>query len=154
MLTLNVPFYWFSDFFLPFRFPRLYTYLGLFLNLVFISKITFKWYYLVFLFLIILIPFKTQKFYQNYLFKNEEKFLIYDFQLSGRQVLINYFDFNGPSAKIVPIDFKASKKVYFNFPESKTKACLVNDSILVYLSDLNRGVGFTTLRKIQLNTRK
>lgn len=154
ILTINVPFYWFSDLFLPFRFPRLYTYLGLFLILVFVSKITFKWYYLVFLFLIILIPFKTQKFYQNYLFKNEEEFLIYDFQLSGRQVLINYFDFNGPSAKIVPIDFKAKKKVYFNFPESKTKACLVNDSIIVYLSDLNRGVGFTTLRKIQLNTRK
>lgn len=158
VLTVNIPFYWFSHLFLPLQFPRLFAFISLFIISIVVAKIRYKWYYFIFPILVIFIPLKPQNYPQNYLFKQEEALLIYDFKMYKKHVLINYFDLKGPSIKLIPLDFITNKATYFEQPlnlnrlfSKNLEACQVNDSITIYLSDLNRGVGFYTLRTLVMN---
>ena len=128
--------------------------IGLFLTLIYFSGITIKRQYLFILLLVCFIPIKAQKYPQNYFFKKEEALLVYDFEVSENHLLIHYFDLNGPSSKEVPIDFLVEEVKCYQRPlrslgNSQLKACDLNDSLTLYLTDENRGVGFYTLRKVE-----
>ncbi|MEN9459123.1 MAG: hypothetical protein RL135_1728, partial [Bacteroidota bacterium] len=154
LVAVNLPFYWFSQYFILFKFPRMFAMIGLFLTLIYFSGITIKRQYLFILLLVCFIPIKAQKYPQNYFFKKEEALLVYDFEVSENHLLIHYFDLNGPSSKEVPIDFLVEEVKCYQRPlrslgNSQLKACDLNDSLTLYLTDENRGVGFYTLRKVE-----
>jgi hypothetical protein len=155
LVAVNIPFYWFPQNFILFKFPRMFAMIGLFLILTYFSGITIKRHYLFTLLLVCFIPLKAQVFPQNYFFKKEEALLVYDFEVFENHLLINYFDFDGPSSKQVPIDFLVRQTKCFEMPPRSLginglKACNVNDSLTLYLSDENRGVGFYTMRKAEM----
>lgn len=148
----NLPLSWFSDLPVPLQFPRLYLLLSVFIGCLFLVKPFLKPYYFIVLCLVFFLPINSKKYTQNYFLPKEEALLIYDFKLQNDSLHMLYFDYSGPQHKSQALpfhltkadDFRLDKKVfaeeYGNLPK------LVNDSIIIYLSDKNRGVGFYTLR--------
>lgn len=152
LLVTNIPFYWYTPFAFAFKFIRLYALLGLLLWCFCVFKPKAKWYLLIAPFFVFLLPIKAKNYPQNYLFKKEEALLIYDFKILENQVLIHYFNNLGPQTKCIPLGFKVFKAVNHYNPKSflfdyfNPKSVILNNSIYIYLSDENRGVGFATLR--------
>lgn len=146
LLASNIPFHYFSTLAIPLRFPRLYALLGLFTIISIAYKTKIKWWYFAMPLIVILIPFTPKAYAQNYFINKEAPFLIYDFSFSNKALSLNYFDNAGPQTKVVELTFNATKINYTSGTLTK-KSCVINDSIMVYLSDENRGVGFYTLRK-------
>lgn len=69
--------------------------------------------------------------------------MIYGFTLDKDTFIVNAFDRTGPYEKRIASVSKGIKKVtWIQF----RKSCQINDSIVVYLSDEDRGFGFQTLR--------
>lgn len=149
LLISNVPISLLMGYVGVFKFARFWLLLLFFITLVFYSNIKINLYYLLLLLLPFLLIRSVPHNNQNYLLNKEEAFLIYDFRLTEAAVKINYFDVNGPASKRVPIAIVGNKTQYTYQPTNYGKhavACKLNDSLFVYLSDENRGVGFNTLR--------
>lgn len=151
-LIANLHLYWFASFPVPLQFPRLYLLITLFLTCVFFIKPVLKRYYFLPLLFVFIIPVDLKKYTQNYFLPREENILIYDFKLQNDSLVMLYFNDWGPQQKKVALPFHATK---VNNPHAAGKASsqeyipaskLVNDSLIIYLSDKNRGVGFYTLR--------
>lgn len=131
------------------KFSRFWILLVLFLFVYYTSKIKVKPYYLVLLVMPFVFIRSVAYSAQNYLFRKEEAFLIYDFELKPKAIQISYFDINGPATKTIPSHLVWNKTQYFYTNSNQDKHasyCKLNDSLLIYLSDENRGVGFNTLR--------
>ena len=81
--------------------------------------------------------------------------LTYDFTVTGNDVVINSFDENGPFVNTVPLGFSVYQLQWVTPSKKYTylreKACIINDSLMLNLSDKNRGVGFYTIRKKAIN---
>lgn len=153
----NIPLSWFSGFSLPLQFPRLWLLLLLFIACVWFAKPAIRVYYLPILLVSFVVPVRTALYEQNYLQQQEEDILIYHFRPVGNAIHLNVFNGSGPQQKQVklPYEVKKAENVY---PQHIVKgrevipvSYLVNDSIIIYLSDKNRGVGFYTLRYEHLN---
>ncbi|MES2691546.1 MAG: glycosyltransferase family 87 protein, partial [Bacteroidota bacterium] len=151
-LIANLPLSWSASLPVPLQFPRLYLLIALFFTCVFFIKPVLKPYYFLTLFFAFIIPADLKKYTQNYFLPREENILTYNFNLQDDSLAILYFDDLGPQQKKMALPFHTKKvtdlkpagKVFPHeyIPVSK----LVNDSIIIYLSDRNRGIGFYTLR--------
>ncbi len=152
IVIMNVPFYWYSNLTLWAKFFRLYALLALLLINLLIFKPHIRWYWAILPMIFILIPKTKSDYPQNYLFRQEEALLIYNFTVIKNGIIINYYDNVGPQTKRIPLDITISSVVYPNRNNRfKNKFCnhkqaIINDSLSIYLSDKNRGIGFTTLR--------
>ncbi len=156
VIILNVPFYWFSHLAVPFRFPRLYALLAILVILLIAGQIKLKWHYGFAVLLAMFWPVDYEPYIQNYLFEKEETLLTYDFTVADNAIVINGFDTDGPFEKKVPLGFPVYELQWItpskNTSQLREKSCIINDSLMLYLSDKNRGVGFYTIRKKKMNT--
>lgn len=152
ILIMNVPFYWYSNLTFWAKFIRLYALLALLLIAFLTFRPNTRWYWAALPIILILIPQSKSDYPQNYLFKKEEALLIYNFTVHENEVAINYYDNNGPQTRRIPLKIKINSAVYANHNNRfqtnffNHKEVIINDSMRIYLSDKNRGVGFTTLR--------
>lgn len=93
----------------------------------------------------------------------ESPILIYDYQIRGNELTYFYWNEKGENKATISIESKSSKpltirnnqifKPYkqLTFDNShKLKPMLINNKTVLYLSDYDRGIGFYTLRKINL----
>ncbi len=150
-LIANMPYQWFSTLPVAFQFPRLLLLLLLFVILIIKSKPKLKAYY-VLPFFVFFIPFNQSNATQNYLLKKEEALLIYNFEIQENKLTYHYFDQKGLQQKILELPFKVKSITKLNDDfglkqkrENIRKRYLINQNILIYLSDKNRGIGFYTL---------
>ncbi len=149
-LCVNLPHQWFVEWCLPLRFPRLYFLIALLFAGVWLCQIRFRWYYVLAPVLLAVVPLGRKETKQNYFFKKEEALLVTDFSIVNNEVVFSYFNLQGPAQKSIPLLFKVDKEtcigLTFSITNGKQKSCVINDSLEIYLSDENRGVGFNTLR--------
>ncbi len=154
LICINIPIYKFTELSIPFRFPRLYGLLALFFLMIFSSKVKMKWYLVLPILLGLFMPIKNKSFNQNYLFKTEKSLLTYDFLVKDNHLELYSFDFNGPFVHQAKLDFeiRTSKLIQDTILNEfkREKTYVINDSLLIYLSDENRGVGFYTIKQIKL----
>jgi hypothetical protein len=151
-IIANVPFNWFQQFPVLFKFPRLYAMLMLFALLVYLSRATFRWYYIAIPILVCILPVTPKINQQNYFLEKQEAALMCDFNVGQQELVISYFNSKGPIQKIIPWSFTVTKINEVKAPDGiarseHVKSYLINDSLQLYLSDENRGVGFYALRK-------
>lgn len=150
-----MPFYWFSNLNVLLRFPRLYAFVGLFLTALIAANFKLKWYAFLPIILAIIWPVSRVDYPQNYLANTKKSILEYDFSFDKNEIAIHSFDMRGPFITRFPLGFEINKAVEntskMSKPHKREKLFLVNDSIPVYLSDLNKGVGFYTIRIGNLN---
>jgi hypothetical protein len=155
ILSIFIPIYKFSELSIPFRFPRLYALLALFFIMIFSSKVKMKWYFIFAILLGLFLPIKHKSFNQDYVFKTEKALLTYDFLVKDNQLELSSFDFNGPFVNQAKMDFeiRTSKLIQDTILNEfkREKSYIINDSLLIYLSDENRGVGFYTIKQKELN---
>lgn len=157
LLICNVPVYKFNGLPLLLQFPRLYVLLTAYLCYVMLTGVRVRAVYLLVFIPAWFIPVQTGVYHQNYLLQKEEALLIYRMNLSGRVLHLSFFDAGGPGEKnvLLPVDAIRSRPadapVLVNGREQVRQPVLVNDSLLIYLSDKNRGVGFYTVRYEYIN---
>jgi hypothetical protein len=156
-LIANVPLSWFSGFPLPFQFPRLWLLLIVFFAWMWWVRPAFKSYYLALLFVVFLVPVQMELYEQNYVLHKEEDILIYNFKPDGNTLQLDVFNMSGPLQKQMNLPFTvsrfttASPQRVATGREHVPVSYLVNDSVIIYLSDKNRGAGFYTLRYEYIN---
>jgi hypothetical protein len=166
-IVANIPVQRFLDLSIPFSFPRLFFALILFGMCIYFFQP--KWNRAARIFLIIpAIPLFNISFdvdETNYLLGKEPSLLITDFAVQGNTIKYNFRNQNGMNVDSVtclkPIstcdnlesDPHAihSHGIDLKFPDERiTNAILVNKKTILYLSDKNRGVGFYTIRVMNL----
>jgi hypothetical protein len=101
----------------------------------------------------------------SYLLTKEEHLFIYDYTVRERRLV--YYSWDGSGQHETVTDYRVDtvadggvairdNQIWYRgkkmtaTPDRKEKPLLLNGTYIVYLSDLHRGVGFTTLRKIRL----
>lgn len=102
----------------------------------------------------------------SYFLKKNSPLLIYDYKISNNQLTYFYWNENGQNAKSIPFETQYSSlvelkenQVFYNKKQltfdkdNKRKPMLINGNRILYLSDYDRGIGFYTLRKLDLNTK-
>jgi hypothetical protein len=166
-LICNLPLGLFSKLPVFLQFPRLGSLL-LFFSLVFYwVSASFKWQYLIaFLFLFLLpewlIPKPSPDPSRSFLNKETHN-LIYDFDVNNGSIVYKYWDNNGENIfntakpantvdyenvfiKNNQIWYKGKQLTYST--DNKSKAGLIDNRYILYLSDKDKGIGFYTLREI------
>ena len=167
-LIHNAPLSYFMNFPFPFSYLRL-LFLALFFSLfifLFFNAIPWKWAGLA-----SVIP-ATLVFYlkennatssHSFLTKNAP-ILMYDYEVKNNKLTYFYWNEKGENVKSIIISSKSNRaidiknnQIYYQqkqltFDKSnKLKPMLLDDKLIIYLSDFDRGIGFYTLRKINLN---
>lgn len=90
--------------------------------------------------------------------------LIYDYKIENNQLTYFYWNENGENEASIPfkslssraLDLKENQivtknRILTSDTSHKYKAMLVDNKTVIYLSDYDRGIGFYTLRKIELH---
>lgn len=166
-IICNVPLSQILKWHFPFNFVRLFALLSLFTLIVFlvlrtirIGKVT----------LAILIPtllfFLVQKHNpsnSDHVLDRHAPILIHDYTVKSNAIDYSYFDENGHRVATTAFDGTHAEpaiihqnQVFYNGaqltfdPSNKRKPLVIDGKMLVYLSDYDRGIGFYTLRKIEL----
>jgi hypothetical protein len=170
-LATNIPVYYFNSFPVLLKFPRLYLLLGFFAVILFnyptlFSLKVFLLFSIIFL-LAELNKFRKSNDNSDYLLTHEEHLLIYDYGIGDHRLNYFYWDEHGAGVAATGIVINDINKdevrivdnqlYYLGFrltdsKDHKIKPAVINGSDIIYLSDKNRGVGFYTLRKINLRT--
>ena len=155
-----VPVHQFSDLPVPLRFPRMWMMIALYFILISSMKIKLNWKIALPVFVIIsvsvLLSSKHTDDGSDYFLKKEEALLIGDYEVEGDSLKLYCMSENGMITKKVSYEGKL-KPFYFGEGDELLHAgnkridYVLNDSLVIYLSDKNRGVGFYTLRKIPLS---
>ncbi|MES2725885.1 MAG: glycosyltransferase family 87 protein [Bacteroidota bacterium] len=152
-LIVNIPIAWFYHLNVFLKFPRFFALLVFFACLLYYSKIKIRLWFLSVLVLPFLLIHKVNANIQNYLFAKEEAILVYGFKVKEGSISFNYFDINGPQEREIEHDNidailkeECRQEPIYNKDEKVLKSCSINDSLVFYLSDKNRGVGFYTIR--------
>lgn len=143
VLILIIPFYWFSHLPILFQFPRLYCFVLLFGSMLYLYQIRPNRIVLLFLAGSLFFPVSKKVYPQNYVLEHDVSGLIYGFKVDKDSIVVNAYDRSGPHEKRVASAYKGIKKVKWIEPK---ESCLINDSLVFYLSDEDRGFGFQTLR--------
>ena len=162
----------FLKFFIDNSFP--FSYMRLFFLIIFFScfilfffkLIQWKWVGLVSVVsLSLLFLLKENNVIKSNLFTRKKfPILIYDYTISNKQITYFYWNEKGENkqnitlckSNHIPLELKNNQIFYhkkqLTFDNSnKLKPVLINDKLVVYLSDYDRGIGFYTLRKIEIN---
>lgn len=134
------------------QFPRLYILLAAFLFCTWWIRPNIKPLFFILVLPALLLPVDPGKYTQNYFLPKEEHLLTYDFKLQHDSLVMNVFDASGPKQKsiLLPFSLRSVKDLTPAY-RGMVAPKLVNDSIVLYLSDQNRGVGFYTLRHTLLD---
>ncbi len=167
-LISNFPLAYFLQNPFPFSYLRLF-FLGLFfigLMVLIYKNIQWKWVLLVmFVQTLALVILKERKpiSSSSFLTKNAP-ILVYDYTITNNKLTYFYWNEKGKNQTFIPIHLDAisslvikNNQVFYNekqltFDKSnKQKPILINRKTVLYLSDYDRGIGFYTLRKIELN---
>ena len=114
--------------------------------------------------MILVLIFKKKETETATILLKESPILIYDYQIKNNQLKYFYWNQNGENKDSIP--FKCSlvkglsikenqivskfRKLTFD-KSNKLKPMLIDDKTVLYLSDYGRGIGFYTLRKIELH---
>lgn len=150
MATTLIPFYWFSEMPLLFKFPRLISLIGIYVVALKVANFRGNIFYIAAIIISCVWPVSKDASPQNYFITNKRPMLIYDIAVNHNQLEVSYFDATGPAKEYVPLNFKVNEvKEIEQVPKKayrRQKSLLINDSINIYLSDINRGVGFNSLR--------
>lgn len=152
----------------PISYLRLLALLLLFVGLLFTIHQKINWKAVtVFALVALLIPFFFEKNSANtsasFLMK-KSPILIYDYQIKNKELTYYYWNEKGKNQKVLKLCkynikelplknnqiFHNNKQLTFD-KSNKLKPILINDEIVVFLSDYNKGIGFYSLRKITLN---
>lgn len=150
---INLPLSWFTALPVPLQFLRLYLLLIAFTGCLLLIKPAIKPYYFALLFIAFVVPVNMEKYTQNYFLFKEEALLTYDLKLQNDSLLMLQYDQRGSYYTSIALPFHIIKTAHPRIDnetgfsqERKPFSILINDSIIIYLSDKNRGVGFYTLR--------
>lgn len=168
LLINNLPLSWFKLSSFPFSYIRL-----IFLSLFFLSfvsivykKINWKIVGLAFVipFALLLIPFQESFITPHYLLEKDSPILVYDYKIEANQLTYFYWNEKGENHKTIPLECAKIRqteiienqvhydgKLITNDKSNKLKPVIIDDKIVIYLSDFERGIGFYTLRKIDLH---
>ena len=82
--------------------------------------------------------------------------LIHDYVIEHNQLTYFYWNEKGENKTVIPFEYKSCESISTNDKRlafdkgNKLKPILINGKTIYYLSDLNRGIGFFTLRKIAI----
>jgi hypothetical protein len=151
------------------RFPRLYLLLILFfvsLSAVKLERKDAAWLsgfiaaFIFFFFIISKRPADTSTYY----FDKELSLLSYDYEFNRNNMVFQTMENTGREEKIITLRDTVTTLTYpilkdnqIYFPQQltfgsdhKLKPVIINNKTLIYLSDKNRGIGFYTLRKMDL----
>ncbi|WP_299256527.1 glycosyltransferase family 87 protein [uncultured Aquimarina sp.] len=167
-LISNTPIHYFLELPIPFSFPRLFLLLILFIFLV--SK-NFNYIHrkssIVFISFFLLIALLTSKndIQNGQVLVQDQPILVYDYVIEKSILNYIYWNKNGKQMESTGLAIKnidtssttmhnnqiyyKGKQITFN-DDNKLKPSVVNQEILIYLSDLNQGIGFYQLRSIPL----
>jgi hypothetical protein len=170
-LTDNLLLRFFTDNPFPFSYLRLFVLTLFFILFVSIVYKTINWKMvsmvsIIPMFLLFLSN-KNELQSSSYFFKKSSPLLIHDYKVNNNQLTYFYWNENGENAKSIPVESQNSRllelkenQVFYNqkqltFDKSnKLKPILINAQTILYLSDYDRGIGFYTLRKLDLNIKK
>jgi len=113
--------------------------------------------------MILILIFKKNETENGTILLNESPILIYDYKIENNQLTYFYWNEKGENQASIPfknlsateLDIKenqiVSKDNMLTFDTShKYKPMLIDNKIVISLSDYDRGIGFYTLRKIEL----
>ena len=169
LLVCNFPISFFASFPALLKFPRLYLLLALLAVLVYTIRVKFEWKpFAVFLPLFLLPALfnsGNEPDRSTLLLDNQKHSLIYDYGVKGNSIVYYYWDGEGEnsfdtgmqSAAISFSDIELTdnqivykEKKITNTADRKLKPGILNGNTIIYLSDKNRGIGFYTLRLINL----
>lgn len=114
--------------------------------------------------MVLLLIFRKNETINSTLVIEKSPLLIYDYQIKNNQLTYFYWNEKGENSVSIPfktssaneLDIKenqiVSKNKILTFDKShKYKPMLLDNKTVIYLSDYGRGIGFYTLRKINLN---
>lgn len=160
----TIPIHYFSGFSIPFSFPRLWVLLLLIVFVISTSEIQFHWKKS----LLIIVPITIIYFF-GFLPKentttlktvSKKHILTYDYKIENGNLSYIYWDDKGEHSETTAIKVKTVdsinislqnnqlfyKNKQLTFTKSnKLKPAVLNDSILVYLSDFKKGIGFYSI---------
>lgn len=164
--TIPLSYYIKNEF--PFSYIRLFILITLFMVFInlYYKKINWKIVTFISIIPILLLPvFKKSKTINSYYFLDKNApILIFDYKIGNNNLSYFYWNEKGENSRSIPIKVRGTKaltiinnQVYHNkkqltFDKSnKIKPILIDNKTLLYLSDYDRGIGFYTLRKTDLN---
>jgi Glycosyltransferase family 87 len=169
----NLPLSLFIHLAMPFAYLRLFLLLCLFLLFIYQEQSNIKWFAIAIAsisgFIIVFFTKNTQQNLAQYYLKKEIPILTYDYKITNQQLHYYFWNEAGENMKstTVPlftgdtstIEIKDKelfyKKQQITFDHShKMKARFLDTNTIIYLSDLERGIGFYALRTIMIKDEK
>lgn len=150
LATTLIPYYWYDQWPLPLRYFRLYSLVCFTVFLFVISPKRLPRFWLVVGLLALLLPSKKHTYLQTNLLHTGSPLLVYDFSVDKNMVELNVFDFNGPSVQRFALPDTAYKvEVVKDTLQTwkRVKCVMINDTLELYLSDVNRGPGLYTVHR-------
>lgn len=166
----NFPVSWLLDISLPFSFLRLFLMIFFFAALIYMVRPKWNKFALFALFipLLSLLNTKKQEVESSYFLKKEPSLLITLFYEDVAENKIQYYFWNEGGIQEGELNYPGQinyaegvldygphyincKGKEYNFPNERiANPLLINGKTLLYLSDKNRGVGFYTIRKMEI----
>ncbi|HLA56167.1 MAG TPA: glycosyltransferase family 87 protein [Flavobacterium sp.] len=163
----NVPLSFFMESPFPMSYSRLFVLIAFFMIFLSVVYQMVNWKMVslaAVVALLVVVIFKTDKHIVSaYALTKDSPLLIYDYKIENNKLTYFYWNQNGENVQSIP--FKASNiveadltqnQIYFYGKKidsdsgNKRKPIVIDGKTLLYLSDYDRGIGFYTLRKIQL----
>jgi hypothetical protein len=151
------------------QFPRLLLYVILLLTVYCALDIKFQWRFFLFFIVILSLPqvFQPKKEMDSssLLFKEDKQSLIYNYSLRNNRLHYYYWNENGENiheTKMTAqnisyneVELRQNQIFYkgkqiTKTSDNKIKPALLDDNVIIYLSDKDRGIGFYNLRIIKL----
>ncbi|QBZ96855.1 glycosyltransferase family 87 protein [Flavobacterium sangjuense] len=149
----------------PFSYPRLFLLLLLFALFLFEFQQKINWKIVVacsLLPMILVLIFKKNNVVKSTILLKDGPILVYDYEIENKQLTGYFWDgqdkvvlWNTPIQNVESLSLKNNQVFYRNqqltFDKShKLKPMLIDNKTVLYLSDYGRGIGFYTLRKMEL----
>ncbi len=164
-LICNIPAHFYLDFKFPFSYLRLFLLITM-MTLYFynyIKKYALKIGLISLIGSLLVITFSTKKIDNSELLLEDSPILIYNYNLNNSGLEYVFWSQNGEMKKTTPYNYNIQEElslvdnqIYYKntqltFNQSnKVKPILVDNKVIIYLSDNNRGLGFYTLKQIKL----
>jgi len=165
-LLSNLPLSAFIGFTFPISYLRLFILIAFFSLLVLTIWRLVNWKIVAVCALVGFALMLTTKNPQNpsdFVLAKKSPLLVYNYDIEDQNLTYSYWDGNGDHKVSAPFTFESTEpadltrnQIYFHgkklvYDKShKRKPMIVNGKTLIYLTDAGRGIGFYTLRKIEL----
>ncbi|MCF6128462.1 DUF2029 domain-containing protein [Flavobacterium sp. AS60] len=106
--------------------------------------------------MILVLIFKKNETVTSTILLKNGPILIYDYKIKDNQLTYFYWNEKGENQAVIPFENKSCKAIELNSNQltfdknHKLKPILIDNKTVLYLSDYGRGIGFYTLRKMEL----